>query len=425
MIMGIYMLLEALSLVLILHSFYDCKFRLDWPTCVFLASDILGLLIINLVRLPNQYTVLMYIIVFLYCVKEFGYDRNALIINCTLSALFMTISQFFIAVVGNLILSNNLPDVIVYLSTNVILFVVSICLYKWNRGYKISGYILNKSILIRIALIFDVILLIGCLLLAKKQNMFLVIKNLIILGSCLIIICLAIDLGRNMLKNKQLEAENKMQALYSESFESLITEIRMKQHEFDNHINAILGLQHTCKNFMELTEKQKEYAGDVICENKYNKLLNTGNYAVVGFLYNQFTHMEAEGLIITYKVAAKQIECRAPVYVLVEILGNLLDNAKDELKRIGKKRLYVAILETPDEVILEVGNESEQIPFEQAESFFQKGKSSKGSARGLGLYHVKKICEQYKMDIICDNKVIENRNFFSIQIKAKRKHGRQ
>ena len=146
---------------------------------------------------------------------------------------------------------------------------------------------------------------------------------------------------------------------------------------------------------------------------------------MVGFLYNQFTHMEAEGLIITYKVAAKQIECRAPVYVLVEILGNLLDNAKDELKRIGKKRLYVAILETPDEVILEVGNESEQIPFEQAESFFQKGKSSKGSARGLGLYNVKKICEQYKMDIICDNKVIENRNFFSIQIKAKRKHGRQ
>ena len=330
----------------------------------------------------------------------------------------MTVCQFLCATVVGLVFDKNTDVTILYTATNGLLLLVSVGIYRTRKLSVLSHYILQKNLLILCAIVFDIILLTCCLIPAKENNIFFGKMGVILLGSGVLIICLAINLGKNILRNKQLETDNKMQSLYSESFEGLITEIRMRQHEFDNHINAILGLQYTCKDYAELIEKQKEYFNDISVENKYNKLLNAGNYAVVGFLYNKFIRMEAEGIEITYKIAAKQLECRTPVFILVEILGNLLDNAKDELIKTGSKLLYMSILETAEEITLEVGNESAPIPFEQVQSFFQKGKSSKGVNRGLGLYHVKKICEQYKMDIVCKNKIIDEHNYFSIQINT-------
>ena len=52
-----------------------------------------------------------------------------------------------------------------------------------------------------------------------------------------------------------------------------------------------------------------------------------------------------------------------------------------------------------DKFSLEVRNESQYIEFNQLSNFFDKGYSKKGENRGLGLYNVKKICEEYGLEI--------------------------
>jgi sensor histidine kinase regulating citrate/malate metabolism len=50
------------------------------------------------------------------------------------------------------------------------------------------------------------------------------------------------------------------------------------------------------------------------------------------------------------------------------------------------------------------------------ENFFEKGYSSKGEQRGLGLYHVKKICIANNIDIICGNRDFNGINWIVFEL---------
>lgn len=54
-----------------------------------------------------------------------------------------------------------------------------------------------------------------------------------------------------------------------------------------------------------------------------------------------------------------------------------------------------------------------------ARKFLQRGYSTKGKGRGLGLYHLKKLMAKYDGDILIQNKLIDERPYFSIAVKIK------
>ena len=51
------------------------------------------------------------------------------------------------------------------------------------------------------------------------------------------------------------EEELKMYQLYIQPLEELVKEIRARQHEFDNHMNAVLNMHLTVDNYEELVER--------------------------------------------------------------------------------------------------------------------------------------------------------------------------
>ena len=69
-----------------------------------------------------------------------------------------------------------------------------------------------------------------------------------------------------------------------------------------------------------------------------------------------------------------------------------------------------------DEFYIEVRNESQYIEYDVLEKFFDVGYSKKGENRGLGLYNVKQICEEFKLDIMLQNIEIEGVNWLSFKI---------
>ena len=54
---------------------------------------------------------------------------------------------------------------------------------------------------------------------------------------------------------------------------------------------------------------------------------------------------------------------------------------------------------------------------------FQKGYSKKGKNRGWGLYHIKHICQEYNLNIICETDESENEKWliFKLNIPIKNK----
>lgn len=62
---------------------------------------------------------------------------------------------------------------------------------------------------------------------------------------------------------KEQQKELMMYQLYIQPLEELVKEIRAKQHEFDNHLNAILNLHLTVETYDELVKEQSEYIKEI------------------------------------------------------------------------------------------------------------------------------------------------------------------
>lgn len=45
------------------------------------------------------------------------------------------------------------------------------------------------------------------------------------------------------------------------------------------------------------------------------------------------------------------------------------------------------------------------------------GTSSKGINRGIGLYHVKELCEEWNCNIFCENIEIEGKNWIQFDLE--------
>ena len=231
-----------------------------------------------------------------------------------------------------------------------------------------------------------------------------------------LVLVLAEQLSKYKIKAKETEIELKMHQLYSESFQGLIDNIRIKQHEFDNHINAIYGQHFSNLTYDELVEAQKNYCKVVVKDNRFNKLLAQDNPVIRGFLFGRFVELDKMGIEINYQVSIKELDIGVPAYKLVEILGDLMNNAAEALALDAERhKLFVGIVES-DEFYIEVRNESQYIEYDVLEKFFDVGYSKKGENRGLGLYNVKQICEEFKLDIMLQNIEIEGVNWLSFKI---------
>lgn len=448
MLIRLLLLFEILAIFVCLYELYGGmenakngleKFlKLDICTIAFISVDVILVYAINVYHLNHNWTLIMYPIILLYCGLEYGFKLKPLIVNNILYIVILSGLQFltyglYVFVIR--LLQIPMPsDTVSSFIINLVILVLTVFGLHFARLNKLSNYLQQNEILLKVSLIISFLVVVYCLLYYKNIHNFNLLETFLLLG-CIVLICvLAGSWGKYKAKAMKSEAELKMHELYDESFSSLVTQIRLRQHDFDNHINAIYSQHYIYKNYEELVAAQKQYCDEMIQTNKFHKLLTAGNSVVIGFLYGKFLELEEKGLEITYKVQAykphfeqnAELERKerekleefykrpdwVPDHVLVELLGNLLDNAADALLGSEMNReIHVEIIAKKLSFRMEVRNRSEWIPYEKIKSFFVKGKSSKGSGRGLGLYHVKELCNRYKIDLSCSNEQIEDENW--------------
>ncbi len=420
MINNIFFLMEALSVVLCIHYLYDEKFKLDIATVSLLAIDMILMQIIVYYDLSDVYTLAIYPIIVIYCIVKFGFKIKPLIINNILYMVIISGLQLLVVELFYVIFKIQSYDFFKGLIVNGITFGIVLFILPRCKLHKISIYLQDRERIFIVSIFICIFLAANFLVGYKRINKFACLESAVLFFIIITICVLAIQLGKSKIKSKEIEAELKMHKLYADSFQNLIENIRSKQHEFDNHINTIYNQHYMYRTYAELVNAQKDYCQAVTKENRYNKLLTTGNPVIIGFLYGKFMEIEKDGIDIEYRVSIGDLNIGIPVYKLVEILGNLIKNAVEELRKSENSSLYVAIIEKGGQFEIEVRNISKYIGYEEIGKFFNRGYSKKGSNRGLGLYNVKSICHEYKLDIECENKTIDNRNWLSFKVANKK-----
>lgn len=196
-----------------------------------------------------------------------------------------------------------------------------------------------------------------------------------------------------------------------EKYDKLLEQVRLREHEFNNHMTAILASHYTYQTYDKLVEVQSEYCKRLLKENKYNRLVLMHNKVFSAFLYEKLTAFEAAGINVEYKAEGEPARPDIPASRLIEMTGILLDNAAEAVKDKDDRRICVEIGS-----FFRVMNVNEYVENSTIESWFEMGASSKGSSRGLGLYHLKQLGVMTGCDICCENRRYNGVNWISFTL---------
>lgn len=228
-----------------------------------------------------------------------------------------------------------------------------------------------------------------------------------------------LDWRTNYLLMKQKETELRMYQLYIQPLEELVKEIRAKQHEFDNHLNAILNMHLTIDNYDELVARQAEYITLAAKDDEsrmYLPLLRISDKVLAGFLYSKIVRAPS---FVRTEVEVKNLEIISGIseHHLIEIVGTLVDNAYEACTE-ELNRVIMEVDSENDKLVFVVKNRMRNVKLEDIGRFFEKGYSTKSSdgKRGLGLYNAKMLTEKYGGEITVGTDFIEKRNYICLKV---------
>lgn len=228
-----------------------------------------------------------------------------------------------------------------------------------------------------------------------------------------------IDWRKNYILMQQKESELKLYQHYIQPLEELVKEIRARQHEFDNHINAILNMHLTVGDYEELVERQSAYITEIIRDDdsrRYFPLLRISDKVLAGFLYSKI--VRAPHFIKTdMKVKSLEILSGISEHHLIEIVGTLVDNAYEACTE-EMNHVVMELDSEDDRLVFQIKNQVESVRMEELQRFFEKGYSTKGEngRRGLGLYNAKMLVGRYRGDIVASVDKEEEQNYICIKV---------
>ncbi|MCM3007032.1 DcuS/MalK family sensor histidine kinase [Priestia koreensis] len=170
--------------------------------------------------------------------------------------------------------------------------------------------------------------------------------------------------------------------------------LRAQSHEFMNKLHVILGMVHM-KKYDQLDAYINELADH--SKNETNFITEMIKDPVLaGFLTGKLSYAREEGVKMTIKT---EYPLPPPndmdvTHELITIIGNLIENAVDALNDQAIKRIEIEF-DYADEILsVDVTDNGSGITKEQLNHIFQKGYSTKGENRGIGLYLVQQSLDK-------------------------------
>ena len=186
---------------------------------------------------------------------------------------------------------------------------------------------------------------------------------------------------------------------FTEDFEGtkfLVDSMRANNHDFTNKLHVILGLiqigqyEKAVSYIENISIIQRETISTVMnsIENPSLAALVVGKIARASECNVKFTIKEG--------TSYKNDDITVPSEALVTITGNLIDNALDAMNMDSSntdKELQFGAYTKDGELLITVKDTGPGIPKENLEKIFDNGFSTKGTGRGIGLYHTKQLIE--------------------------------
>ncbi len=180
---------------------------------------------------------------------------------------------------------------------------------------------------------------------------------------------------------------------------NLINTARNQKYDFINHIEVINSLVENDKE-----DELKEYVSKLTeSVSFYNTLLNINEPIISAFLNSKMAWAEAKKIRFEINIEADLSRLSSLAYEVIRVLGNLIDNALDEVSRQNEKDQWVKLVieEKGPLLIFSVTNPG-SITEKVKKHMYTPGFTTKDECHsGLGLYICQELAAKMHGKIYC------------------------
>lgn len=157
---------------------------------------------------------------------------------------------------------------------------------------------------------------------------------------------LVIILTDYMILKQQRTIEHQKESLdnyytYEPMLQELIQDVRGKQHDFDNHMNAIRMLPLANTDYDALKSALMNYSDNMIDDYRESALLRINMHVLSGLIFSKIKDAERRGRQLIVTIGNNELSGSMPEYELIRVVGIMIDNALEAIPDGGTASLDV------------------------------------------------------------------------------------
>lgn len=191
------------------------------------------------------------------------------------------------------------------------------------------------------------------------------------------------------------EQELVTQRTYNKTLQNLVDGLRTFKHDYNNTLQTMYG-------YVQLNNMDglKEFFEQILDESRAITALDKlnpdffKNPSLFGLITAKYEYARQNNVSINFEMYGKLEEADMQIYDLTRILGIFLDNAIEASVGSERKKVNFMVIKRKGKIVVEITNTYSELGL-RLEKINDKGASSKGENRGLGLYKVKEILKKY------------------------------
>ncbi|MCI9598468.1 MAG: GHKL domain-containing protein [Firmicutes bacterium] len=222
-------------------------------------------------------------------------------------------------------------------------------------------------------------------------------------------------LALKLIKNQQQKEELENQKRMADLKESFLQQMAAEQHEFAKHLQTV----QIMISDRECVTRQvvSEYIEELIHKrNAPTHVGYVGDGVLSGFLNQKQKDAEKRKIRFHVLIAKTVSEFPCSQTELIELVGNLLDNAFEAVEQLeGKHRkVLFEIGRNGKTIFLQTVNDNPGNPIKANQMVARGVSTKKGHLRGYGLFNVKTIAEQHggKLEIRQNEDIVMVKIYF-------------
>lgn len=200
--------------------------------------------------------------------------------------------------------------------------------------------------------------------------------------------------------------------------EELISQVRARQHEFNNRMLAIEAAVTAADTLEEAREQVAALTKSIAMHPNDRELLSCDSKIIAGMLFGKIKQAEAAGIQMELQLHGLFRKTATPETEWIEVIGILVDNAIEASPK--GSTVYVTSRNCKTALELLVSNPAPPMSNTEFMALFRSGFTTKSNqeGRGFGLYRILRLTERYHGKILTHNALIAEENYvvFGVQL---------